>query len=90
MDLAHAAQTAVSEAVILLHPPLPLVGVSKGVGRGCQQNDRLADGSRHKLSKSEMHELLLLFLLMTISFIGASPWTQTQHATPAVLHELVS
>ena len=30
------------EAVILLHPPLPSVGVSIGVQRGChcQQNDR--------------------------------------------------
>ena len=35
---------AVGETVILLHPPLPLVGVSIGVERGCQQNDSLADG----------------------------------------------
>ena len=31
-------------SVILLHPPLPLLGVSIGMGRGCQQNDSLADG----------------------------------------------
>ena len=36
---------AVGETVILLHPVLPLVGVSIGMKRGCQQNDRtLADG----------------------------------------------
>ena len=36
---------AVGETVILLHPPLPLVGVSIGMERGRQQNDRtLADG----------------------------------------------
>ena len=36
---------AVGETFILLHPPLPLVGVSMWVKRGCQSNDRtLADG----------------------------------------------
>ena len=32
------------ETVILLHPPLPLVGVSIVMERDRQQNDRLADG----------------------------------------------
>ena len=35
---------AVGETVILLHAPLPLVGVSIGMKRGCHQNDSLADG----------------------------------------------
>ena len=35
---------AVGETVILLPPPLPLVGVSMVMERGCQQNDSLADG----------------------------------------------
>ena len=35
---------AVDETVILLHPPLPLVGVSIGMERGCQQNDSLVRG----------------------------------------------
>ena len=35
---------AVGETVILLHPPLLLVGVSIGMWMGRQQNDRLADG----------------------------------------------
>ena len=39
-----AAGLAVGETVILLHPPLPLVGVSIGMERGCHQNDSLADG----------------------------------------------
>ena len=35
---------AVDEAVILLHPTLPLAGVPIGMKRGCLQNDRtLAD-----------------------------------------------
>ena len=33
------------ETIIILHPPLPLVGVSIWMERGCQLNDRtLADG----------------------------------------------
>ena len=33
------------ETAVLLHPPLPLVGVSIGMERGCQHNDStLADG----------------------------------------------
>ena len=35
---------AVGETVILLHPPLPLLGVSIGIKGGCHQNDSLADG----------------------------------------------
>ena len=35
---------AVGETVILLHSPLPSVGVSIWMERGCQQNDGLADG----------------------------------------------
>ena len=39
------APVAVGETVICAaHPPLPLVGVSIWMGRGCQQNDSLADG----------------------------------------------
>ena len=30
---------AVGETVILLHPPLPVAGVSIGMERECQQND---------------------------------------------------
>ena len=41
---ATAARLAVGETVILLHPLLPLVGVSIGIESGCQQNDSLADG----------------------------------------------
>ena len=35
---------AVGETVILLHPPLYLVGVSTETTRKCQHNDSLADG----------------------------------------------
>ena len=35
---------AVGETVILLHPPLPLSGVSTRIKRGCKQNDSLTDG----------------------------------------------
>ena len=38
------ALPAVGEIVILLHPPLPLVGVSIVMERECQQSDSLADG----------------------------------------------
>ena len=38
------AGLAVGETVILLHPPLPLVGVSIWTERGRQQRDSLADG----------------------------------------------
>ena len=34
-------QVAIDETVILLHPPLPLVGVSIVMERECQQNDSL-------------------------------------------------
>ena len=35
---------APDETVILLHPPLPFVGVSIVMKRGCQQNDSLVNG----------------------------------------------
>ena len=38
------ALIAVGETAILLHPPLPVVGVSIGMERECQQIDSLADG----------------------------------------------
>ena len=42
--IAAAAGLAVGETVILLHPPLPLLGVSIGTERKRQQNDSLANG----------------------------------------------
>ena len=41
---ARRGRLAVGETVILLHPPLPLAGVSIETMRECQQNDGLADG----------------------------------------------
>ena len=38
------AQRAPDESVILLPPPLPLVGVSIVIEKGVQQSDSLADG----------------------------------------------
>ena len=35
---------AIGETVILLHPPLPLLGVSTVMERGCQQKDSLVNG----------------------------------------------
>ena len=40
----HPLRLAVGETVILLQPPLPSLGVSAGMERGCLQNDSLADG----------------------------------------------
>ena len=40
------AELAVGETVILLHLPLPSVGVPIRMQRGCQYNDSLADGFR--------------------------------------------
>ena len=40
----HEAEIAVGETVILLHPPVPISGVSIGTNRGCHQHDSLADG----------------------------------------------
>ena len=37
---------AVGETVILLRSPLPLVGVSIGMERGCQQNDSVSPPAR--------------------------------------------
>ena len=39
-----ATLARVGETVILLHPPLPVLGVSKVMEKGRQQNDGLADG----------------------------------------------
>ena len=44
MDEIDMAELAVDETVILPHPPLPSVGVSTGMERGCRQIDSLADG----------------------------------------------
>ena len=41
---AERGRLAIGETVILLHPPLPLVGVSIDMARERQQNDSLADG----------------------------------------------
>ena len=38
------AARAVGETAMLLHPPLPLVGVSIAMERERQQNDSLANG----------------------------------------------
>ena len=40
----NTARLAIDETVILLHPPLPLVGVSIAMEREHQQNDSLANG----------------------------------------------
>ena len=45
---------AVGETVILLYPPLPLVGVSIGTKRGRQKNDSLADGYFHRLVEEQL------------------------------------
>ena len=42
--LQGAAGVAVDDTVVLLHPPLPLAGVSTVMERGCQQNDSLVNG----------------------------------------------
>ena len=39
-----AVDLAIGETVILLHPPLPLVGVSIGMESERHQNDSLANG----------------------------------------------
>ena len=45
--LAVRIRACTAETVILLHPPLHLVGVSMRMERGCQRNDRsLVDGSQ--------------------------------------------
>ena len=51
---ASGAGAAVGETVILLHPPLPLVGVSMETTRECQQNDSFADGQAGARKSSEM------------------------------------
>ena len=47
---------AIGETVKLLHPPLPLVGVSIDIERECQQNDSLADGYNRQLDQSRDRE----------------------------------
>ena len=44
---------AVGETVILLHPPLPLLGVSIGMERERQQNDSLANGYPGRFGPAE-------------------------------------
>ena len=43
-NFVQLAQPAPDETVILLHPPLPLVGVSIVMKRERQQNDSLGNG----------------------------------------------
>ena len=43
-ESSRPAGLAVGETVILLHPPLPFVGVSIVIEKECQQNDSLANG----------------------------------------------
>ena len=47
-----STRLAVGETVILLQPPLPLLGVSIAMERGCQQNDSLADGYTRSVFRS--------------------------------------
>ena len=47
-----ASSLAVDETVILLHPVLPLPGVSIAMERGCQQNDSLVNGYSSRLRLS--------------------------------------
>ena len=49
---------AVGETVILLHPPLPLVGEAMLMERGCQQSDSLADGLLHHFGSERDAQLL--------------------------------
>ena len=49
-----AGHLAVGETVILLHPPLPLVGVSIVMERERQQNDSLANGYGHPHAESSV------------------------------------
>ena len=44
LSVVHRHHLAGGEAFILLHPPLPFVGVSIGIERGRQQNGSLANG----------------------------------------------
>ena len=44
LDEFVAASVAIGETIILLHPPLPSVGVSIWMERERQQTDSLADG----------------------------------------------
>ena len=42
--LDEVASVGPDETVILLHPPVPLLGVSTGINRGCHQHDSLVNG----------------------------------------------
>ena len=53
MDPPHPSRTG--ETVILLHPPLPLVGVSIVMETGCQQNDSLVRGYTTPGRACELH-----------------------------------
>ena len=50
IDRAACQLAAGVSSVILLHPSLPLAGVPKGVEKGSQQNDSLADGQCQHLN----------------------------------------
>ena len=54
-------EIAPDETVILLHPPLPLVGVSIGMERGCQQNDSLVRGYCESAAHGIIHGIPLEF-----------------------------
>ena len=48
----------VDETVILLHPPLPLVGISIVTERGCQQNDSLVRGYLRRAERArDQHDV---------------------------------
>ena len=51
LDVEDLNHLAVDETVILLHPPLPLVGVSVVMERERQQNDSLVNGYNHQRVK---------------------------------------
>ena len=50
---------AVGETVIWWHPPVPLVGVSIWINRGCRQNDSLADSYRRPATGDRANPLPL-------------------------------
>ena len=52
------AGLAVDETVILLHPRLPLVGVSIVMERGCHQNDSLVNGYAGRPGRTSASPLL--------------------------------
>ena len=56
--MRQSAHLAGGETVILLHPPLPLVGVSIETMRECQQSDSLVDGCAHRHREHQPPEQL--------------------------------